>query len=154
MASAFPEGSSAAKVARVCRFVFVAFAAAGCSSTDSGECSGAYHCPNIGSGTTLSIKLDRAESITTEAPCQVTLTHEVPRFFSASLPAGTTMAMCPLHVHFSNEPDLDSTITITFIEIRCCGSGWSFWSPLFEEPVVPPDASRDEASDAADVSIE
>jgi hypothetical protein len=101
---------------------------------------------------TLPGRLYGAKSITTEPPCQVNLTHEVPAFFSASLPVGMTIATCPLHVHFAGGPDLDSTITITYREIACCGSGWDFSSPLFFEQSVRPDASRAEASDAVEAS--
>jgi hypothetical protein len=73
------------------------------------------------------------------------------------------MATCPLHVRFADEPDLDSTITITHVESDCCGvveTGWDFDSPLFDYLIMPPDASRAEAGDAAeageasDVSLE
>jgi hypothetical protein len=138
---------------RVSHLIFVALTAAGClSDPDPGPCPGVHSCPNIGTGMTLPGSLNGAKSITTEPPCQVTLTHEVPAVFSASLPAGTTMATCPLHVHFASGPDLDSTITITYITDSCCGGGWSFWSPIFFDQTSQPDASRAEASDAAEVN--
>jgi hypothetical protein len=135
---------------KVGHLIFIALVGSGCSNSATGQCSGFYHCPAIGHGETLPLKLVYATSFTTEPPCQVMLTPNVPRFFSASLPAGTTMATCPLHVHFSDKPDLDSTITITYLEFPCCGSGWSFTSPLFYDQAVQPDASRAETSDVAE----
>jgi hypothetical protein len=139
---------------RVGVLISVALAVAACSSSDSGPCgSGIINCPAIGNGgMTLPGRLYDAKSITTEPPCQVRLTEEVPRFFSASLPAGLTMATCPLHVHFASGPDLDSTITITYVADTCCGSGWDFSSPLFFDQPPKRDASLTEASEATEAS--
>jgi hypothetical protein len=148
----WPDSCSTRPVMRVGHLILVALTAAACSSSDNGPCAGNFSCPAWASGESLPGRLYGAKSITTEPPCQVTLTQEVPASLFASLAAGTTMATCPLHVHFADRPDLDSTITIFYMELACCGSGWSFLSPLFSDQTSRPDASLVEASEDVDAS--